>query len=258
MDRDSLKDAISSALDKFGGAYSYSMTEIDTDRPVVNYLFRSDHPRELWDILQERLFKNPRFGRCLSESSIVTCQGDTGWGDTLTLLHFDPSVKLQDFNGNEMEQILCRFHRNPIWGQRADFLILACIVNVHDDFAPPEVEELWARRVGQYAFEVCCIPFYAYDINLGDIVETNRKFLVKSIIIASQNYTFRVWFGETKGSKARSEIVGAIQDLGCEMEWSSTDLLAVSAQSHFAQRVADYLHQQELSERLQYETGRLK
>ena len=48
-----------------------------------------------------------------------------------------------------------------------------------------------------------------------------------------------------------------LEGLGAQVEWSSPSLLAIDVrdQEH-AQEVADYLHEQEIVQRLMYETGK--
>jgi hypothetical protein len=51
---------------------------------------------------------------------------------------------------------------------------------------PRRYEQLFGRRIGEDRFEVCCIPFFLYDIALGDIVTTvpkvNRKFVMDKVV----------------------------------------------------------------------------
>ena len=41
-------------------------------------------------------------------------------------------------------------------------------------------------------FEVCCIPFFLYDVSLGDVVATNPDYVLDRVVRASGRYTFRV------------------------------------------------------------------
>jgi hypothetical protein len=52
-------------------------------------------------------------------------------------------------------------HLAPVWRERADFILGAI---VEDGIS----EQLWARKVDDLQFEVCCIPFWVYNISLGD------------------------------------------------------------------------------------------
>jgi hypothetical protein len=51
-------------------------------------------------------------------------------------------------------------HLAPVWRERANCLIFA---NIAEGGLPKRWEQLWARRVGDARFVLCCIPFFAYD-----------------------------------------------------------------------------------------------
>ncbi len=140
-------------------------------------------------------------------------------------------------------------HEVPVWRDRANFVIGASL--------PEEgrAEQLWARQVGDQRFEVCCIPFFLYDVALGDVVETSADYDVTGVVEPSGRFVFRVWFGEA--FRPRQEIADELAELGALLEWSSADLLAVDAEDQdHAQEIADYLAEQESASRLMFETGR--
>lgn len=140
-------------------------------------------------------------------------------------------------------------HPEPVWRDRSNFIIGAPL--------PEEgrAEQLWARQVGDQRFEICCIPFFVYDVALGDVVETDVNFDLVRVVEPSGRYVFRVWFGES--FHPREEIAERLAALGALLEWSSVNLLAVDAadESH-AQVIADFLAEQGRGERLMFETGR--
>jgi hypothetical protein len=142
-------------------------------------------------------------------------------------------------------------HEEPVWRERSNFIIAATL----PDQSEIATEQLWARQLGNNRFEICCIPFFVYDIALGDLVETTDEHLVTRVVSPSGRYVFRVWFGAS--FHPRDEIADALQALGSLVEWSSRNLLAVDAidEGH-AQRVADFLAEKEHAEQLVYETGR--
>lgn len=140
-------------------------------------------------------------------------------------------------------------HPEPVWRDRANFIIGAAL--------PEEgrTEQLWARQIDERTFEICCIPFFLYDVALGDIVETDERYDLVRVVEPSGRFVFRVWFGETW--HPREEIAAELANLGALLEWSSINLLAVDAadKSH-AQVIADYLLSQSDQGRLLFETGR--
>ncbi len=154
-------------------------------------------------------------------------------------------------------------HLNPIWRDRANFIIHAKCIDDEDDPANPKFEQLWSKRIADNTFEICCIPFFIYDLALGDEVETSAEgqmqYVVQRVIKPSGHYTFRVWFGNSSDNNARNEVPQEIARLGCLLEWSSINLLAIDATSdRQAEAVAALLYQKEKLGQLLYETGRSK
>ena len=146
-----------------------------------------------------------------------------------------------------------RIHREPVWGDRANFVIRAKLPDT-DDF-----EQLWCRQMTDSNYEVCCIPFYLYDVALGDVVVARTSDLTMcEVLQSSGRFVFRVWF-EATGHSIHDPVAEMLKQEGALLEWWSPRLLAVDAsdQSH-AQRIADYLADQERRGRLAYETGRTK
>lgn len=142
-------------------------------------------------------------------------------------------------------------HANPIWRERSDFILFATV----DDSPQVATEQLWARRLTGLTFEVCCIPFFVYDLSLGDIVETDSNYQLTRVVEASGRFTFRLWFGDS--FHPRDRIVDELTSIGALVEWSSPNLVAVDASDEsLARKVADYLADKERDTVLIYETGR--
>lgn len=79
-------------------------------------------------------------------------------------------------------------HQDPVRRDRSNFIVAGPI----RDGGDIKTEQLWARRDDEgRRFEVCCIPFFAYDLALGDVVETNAGFLVERVVRQSGRYVFR-------------------------------------------------------------------
>ena len=144
-------------------------------------------------------------------------------------------------------------HREPAWRARANFVIAA---EIGGSRSHPEREQLWAKQIGDFRFELCCIPFFVYDLALGDEVETDQHYVVRELVKASGHCTFRVWFGESKNCSIQEEVVDMAKGLGCEWEWSSANLLAIdAATAALAKKLADYLYARQTAGHLMYETG---
>jgi hypothetical protein len=147
-------------------------------------------------------------------------------------------------------------HDHPVWRERANFIVHAELAETD---RPKRFEQLWVRQLGGDRFEVCCIPFFVYDLALGDVVVTSpkhgRNYVVRKVVKPSGRYVYRVWFGQS--FHPRDEIAGELKALGSLIEWSSRNLLAVdTADGEHAQLVADFLMERERAGHLVYETGR--
>ncbi|MDP3871746.1 MAG: DUF4265 domain-containing protein [Methyloversatilis sp.] len=143
-------------------------------------------------------------------------------------------------------------HSSPIWRDRANF-VFAAHQGAKD--GSNEWEQLWGQEVAPRRFVVCCIPFFVRDVSLGDEVEVDANFVLKRVVRASGQVTFRVWFGGKSGVN-RQELLNEITAMSPLMEWSSENLLALSVTQANAPLIADYLQLRENEGRLQYETGR--
>lgn len=60
-------------------------------------------------------------------------------------------------------------HPDPVWGDRADSTVHARL----DELESYEI--LPSRRLDGGSYEICAIPFFAYDVNLGDRVATELE-----------------------------------------------------------------------------------
>lgn len=143
-------------------------------------------------------------------------------------------------------------HREPVWRDRSDFVIATQIDPGETGIS---TEQLWARQIDERHYELCCIPFFAYDLALGDVVEVDGDYLVTRVTKPSGRYVFRIYFG--RSDFPREEIVDRLTGMGALLEWSSANLLAVDASDlDRAQTIADFLQEQEDRGRLMYEAGK--
>lgn len=146
-------------------------------------------------------------------------------------------------------------HLNPIWRERANYIIRVRIIIDSRD-GTLGWEQLWSRKIDDALYEICCIPFFLYDVALGDQVKVDSDHLITEVKLRSGHYTFRVWFGDSKDSKIREQVMRETERLDCLFEWYSTNLLAISAPTHdLAVTISGYLQQKAKSNELVYETG---
>lgn len=151
-------------------------------------------------------------------------------------------------------------HREPVWRSRANFMIVGDTADADDPEPTKRWEQLWARKAGENRYELCCIPFFMYNLALGDIVACHQaeghQYVIHEVVEPSGHVTFRIWFGESTVAGIRAEAEQALIDLGAAVEWSSTNLLAVDAtDAEHAQKVISYIHPRAQRSELEYERG---
>lgn len=143
-------------------------------------------------------------------------------------------------------------HAEPAWREHADFIIAA---EIESGTTGIDREQLWARRVDDQHFELCCIPFFLYDVALGDVMETDSDYMVTGVSAASGRFVFRIH--SEQFADQCEDLTGRLTEMGALLEWSSPTLLAVDARDlALAQQIADFLQERENLGQLIYETGK--
>jgi hypothetical protein len=149
-------------------------------------------------------------------------------------------------------------HAQPVWKEGSDFVFQIPIAN---DNGGRRWEQLWWRKLSETRFVLCCIPFFVYDLSLGDeaevAVEVDGTRCIREITRRSGEWTFRAWFGDVS-AELRDLAIARIGKENPTMEWSSANLVALSTTSERSQPMADVLADLEATGHLQYETGRTK
>ncbi|MFE9535471.1 DUF4265 domain-containing protein [Streptomyces sp. NPDC006691] len=119
-------------------------------------------------------------------------------------------------------------HDTPVWRPTSSYMAVV-------DLAPfgfeNEQEQVWLRPLAGDEFEICCIPFRAYGISLGDRVGLRDGRFVASILSRSGRRVFRVFFTDPRppvGYKdARHSLRSAISSGDFLAEWSGDRHVAI-------------------------------
>ena len=107
-------------------------------------------------------------------------------------------------------------HAEPIWRGVANFVARAPI---EDGF-----EQLWTRKEDD-RHVICCIPFFVYDLALGDTVLLDANGVVEGVVSRSGRNVARLWFGDS--DEDQTAILTKLHLLGAQTERSSPNLVAV-------------------------------
>lgn len=117
-------------------------------------------------------------------------------------------------------------HEDPAWRCEQNYMAMV-------DLAPFDLggmfEQLWLRELDEGGgYEVCCIPFYAYGLALGDVVRRSGADTVDSLISKSGRRALRVFFAEPRPSvDSRSVLRGAVESAGLLSEWNGDRHVAI-------------------------------
>ncbi len=116
-------------------------------------------------------------------------------------------------------------HAVPAWRRKANFIIRADLA-MHG--MPERLEQLWARKIDVYTFEICCIPFFTYGFTLGDIVETNAEYTIQKIVEKRGHISLRAAVTRLENQDEIHETLHAwVDSTGLLYEWFSPGYLSV-------------------------------
>jgi hypothetical protein len=132
-------------------------------------------------------------------------------------------------SGMGMEASSIAIHEDPLWRAKGNFVINADLA-AHG--MPGRWEQLWARKVSEDRFELCCIPFFTYGMRLGDIVRTapasGKQFMVQEVVQAGGRINVRlaVSVGDERDSLT-PKLLSDITKVGCGAEVFKPGYIAI-------------------------------
>src|SRR5262245_18202449 len=116
-------------------------------------------------------------------------------------------------------------HRNPVWGDKSDFIIRA---DLSPFGMPGEFEQIWARKITENRFEICCIPFFTYGLALGDEVTSTLDFVICNVQRRNGHKIFRIAIETGRDTVGiHKKLHEWVDQTGFLYEWSSDGYLAV-------------------------------
>jgi hypothetical protein len=111
---------------------------------------------------------------------------DEGWPEQLEEAQF--LIGNQQMNKHdappEINEII---HEKPVWRQKQNFIFAVEL--------PPgcqwDTEQLWGKKLGNYEFELLCIPFAAPGLGLGDRCRTDDQYFMREIVMDAGRAVFQ-------------------------------------------------------------------
>lgn len=118
-------------------------------------------------------------------------------------------------------------------------------------------EGLLCRRLSDERVRICAIPFWLYDVSIGDEVAVMRSgegaLVADGTVQAAGNFTFRVILSN---DGAWQGLMRDLEPLACWFDIRTPTYIAIACPPERAQELADELQARESRGELQYETGR--
>lgn len=74
----------------------HSFNSGDEQGGYFNFTFGTTDARNLWQLIQSRLYNSAYLSTHMRQASMAMCSSEEGWDDYLMLYHFDSTVGLDD------------------------------------------------------------------------------------------------------------------------------------------------------------------
>lgn len=138
-------------------------------------------------------------------------------------------------------------HPDAVWRDRADHVLNLTVESERIR------EQVWGRLLSNGNFELCCIPFFAYNYSLGDEVAAT-DYQIQSVVQESGRYVFRVMLVSASDAPSLQALLAPFETL---IELNGTRLYAIDVPNEaIASELSGVLLQAETEGWLHYETGR--
>lgn len=143
-------------------------------------------------------------------------------------------------------------HATPVWRDKSNYVVQILLDGELGD--EPEYEQLWTQLQADGSHLLCCIPFFLYGISLGDrfLKLEDGRF---QLLVPAGRSVLRIWMADV-GKEEQVNIVEYVESLGCLVERSSLNLVAVDcSSSELLAKLRIYLDGLAVQGKIQYELG---
>jgi hypothetical protein len=224
------------------GAYRF----VKVVRAANNITFRAWFGKSSNPAARDELLEALRALGCLTEEyvaasviAINASKGEPAESVERMLKQHEEAAALSFDKTYSVPAIDYKIHHHPVWGEKANAVIHAPIEH---EGAREMRESLWAKYLSDNRYQICCIPFFVYDLALADEVSTRLddtgSLLFEKVLKPSGNETFWIFFNEPDRPDVRANVYHKITGLGCIVEGYNKSLLAFNAESESQARLA--------------------
>ena len=131
-------------------------------------------------------------------------------------------------------------HSEPTWRAKANFIAM---VDLADFDLPGRREQVWARRLPDGNFELCCLPFFTYGYSLGDVIAPKERggTVLGSVVTPSGRRLLRLAFHAHEPH--HSAIHDAIARSGRPAEWFNPGYVAIDVEGSIPEAIEEAIVQ---------------
>jgi hypothetical protein len=129
----------------------------------------------------------------------------------------------------EMQNENIATHQFPAWGDKANYILQADLSTYG---MSGRFEQLWAKRIGEGEFTICCIPFFTYGIALGDTVLARDDDFFQRVMRKGGHRNLRVAIIHSRRAVRIHRVLDEwVKKVGALYEWLNQRYLAVDVTS---------------------------
>lgn len=108
-------------------------------------------------------------------------------------------------------------HDEPAARSRTNYILR---LSLAADGLPGRYEQVWTRTEDKVNFELCCIPFFTYDLSLGDVVRVTTDDGEYEMVSKAGHRTIRFAIqGEKLQHEGHESLHASIASAGCLAEF---------------------------------------
>jgi hypothetical protein len=147
-------------------------------------------------------------------------------------------------------------HEFPIWKDKADSVV---IVKTSESDEQAWEEKLPARKLKdtQNLYEICALPFYTYDVCLGDTVRVDKDKNILEVVESPMRYGFRVYIKPESPDNTYEKVNEELSKHKCNIEINTPTFFGVDVENEeIASHISGILQNYEDKGVLEYETVR--
>ena len=90
-----IQDLFESLIDRTDLVRNHSFDNGQDNGSYYNFTFGTEQPKQLWQLIQERIFDAAEHRVHLASSSMAMCSSESGWDTYYQLYHWDKSVPIE-------------------------------------------------------------------------------------------------------------------------------------------------------------------